>query len=212
MLTVPAYEADSTDRFLHLALWDVYAALNGDDGDEEIELNEDNCAVMKELVSEIAKDAGYATKQTYRFRTETNVGDWLRDEKKHSPYVDLVAIERALDFDWEVIRNLTDEERYVFYRRLAADRMWEAPAQGQRSNDKMTGRQRRWTEGTAAERAAVTAGTGNQANPRPARRTHCLGCKEPLHFSRKTPPPAGHARHQGRNLCVMCHKREERRP
>lgn len=213
MLTVPAYEPDTLHHYLHLALYEIYATLNSDDEDEpELELTDENCAVIKDILVEQAKEKGYASKQTYKFRTETDVKDWLTDERKHSPYIDLVAIQRALQFDWGVIRNLTDEERLEFYRRLRDDRMWDPPTEGQRTSDKMTQRQRRWMEGSVAERRTVTHGTTNQAAKPRVRETHCLGCKEPLHHGRTMPTPEGHVVHHARNRCRTCNSREWRKP
>lgn len=50
----------------------------------------------------------------------TEVCEWIQDPDTWSPYVDEIAIARALDFDWDVIHNLSRAEVAVFLDRLAA--------------------------------------------------------------------------------------------
>lgn len=52
--------------------------------------------------------------------TYLDIERWLSNPDHESPYVDEVAVERALGFDWDAIRRLTRHEREEFYDRLAA--------------------------------------------------------------------------------------------
>lgn len=57
--------------------------------------------------------------------TALRVMDWLQHPEKHSPNLDMVAISRALDFDWPVLRNLTrDESSYVVHQLAKMDDPW----------------------------------------------------------------------------------------
>lgn len=47
------------------------------------------------------------------------VHQWLASPDKFSPFVDEVAVRRALAFDWSAIARLTDAERTMFYDALA---------------------------------------------------------------------------------------------
>lgn len=49
------------------------------------------------------------------------VGKILSDPARYAPHVDEIALERAWQFDWRVIENLSDLEWQVFVERLAAD-------------------------------------------------------------------------------------------
>lgn len=52
-------------------------------------------------------------------RNRANVISYLSNPDKYSPFVDEIAVERALDFDWDVIANLTPLEWEVVVDRLA---------------------------------------------------------------------------------------------
>lgn len=47
------------------------------------------------------------------------IARWLRDPLEYSPYVDMVAVERAVDLDYSVVPALTARERREVGRRLA---------------------------------------------------------------------------------------------
>ena len=49
------------------------------------------------------------------------VGKWVNERNRHSPWIDWVAIERALAWDLDVIARLTDLEREEFVHQLAID-------------------------------------------------------------------------------------------
>lgn len=85
--------------------------------------------------------------------TRAAVKRWLENPSWHSPYIDDVAIDRALDFDWSAIDGLTHAERSVFYDRLAGmdDPFEDEP------------------EDVALWRRLVNAGPHPEANPSPRR-------------------------------------------
>lgn len=49
----------------------------------------------------------------------TSVWRWLRDPAKYSPYLDEIALERAMHWDWGAIDNLSYAERREFVERMA---------------------------------------------------------------------------------------------
>ena len=53
--------------------------------------------------------------------SDEKVGRWVNDPNRHSPWIDWVAIERALKWDSVVISRLTDLEVEEFVRQLATD-------------------------------------------------------------------------------------------
>lgn len=68
-------------------------------------------------IGEIAKAVNLAG--LGRMYSKVTVSRWLNDPDVHSPWIDWVAIERALDFDQLVIERLTPLERRQFYTALA---------------------------------------------------------------------------------------------
>lgn len=48
-----------------------------------------------------------------------HVRRWLSNPVANSPHVDEIALERAINFDWDVIRALTIRERQILGARLA---------------------------------------------------------------------------------------------
>jgi hypothetical protein len=97
---------------------------------------------------------------------------WLANPAKFSPFIDPVAIERAMNFDWPVVQALSMDERSEFYRRLAAmhdpfslgydpellklsGMTWAQPA--------MSKRRTAWLAGTKSEHDSVTRGMSRVA-------------------------------------------------
>lgn len=72
---------------------------------------EDDFPVTDELVNWI----GYRVRREVPEAVVSNamVHEWLTDERKWSPWVDLVAVRRAAGLDPDVIANLTNAERAV---------------------------------------------------------------------------------------------------
>lgn len=97
---------------------------------------------------------GYAGERGLR-----KIRRFLSDPSLYSPFVDEIAIERALAFDWGVIARLSMRETEVFYDRLAAmDDPFEDAAsthliprkQGESGSteiDLESPRRKRWLEG-----------------------------------------------------------------
>src|SRR5690606_22271636 len=109
----------------------------------------------------IRTHAGLSGRQFRGYAGEKGLGKiqrFLSDPGLYSPFVDEIAIERALAFDWDVIARLSMRETEVFYDRLAEmDDPFEdiAPTppiprkQGSGSTeiDLATPRRKRWREG-----------------------------------------------------------------
>lgn len=97
---------------------------------------------------------GYAGERGIR-----KIQRFLSDPSLYSPFVDEIAIERALAFDWDVIARLSMRETEVFYDRLAEmDDPFEDIASthliprkhresGSTEIDLETPRRKRWREG-----------------------------------------------------------------
>lgn len=73
-----------------------------------------------DLTDDLVATLVEVTKTVGPQRERNTVRTWLLETQKHSPFIDEIAVERALDFDWDVYERLTLEERREFYRRLAA--------------------------------------------------------------------------------------------
>lgn len=90
---------------------------------------------------------------------EATIIKWLSDPSEHTPHVDEVALRRALDFDWEAIRNLTALERSMFYGRLAD--MADPWSKGEQDTPngavevEPSPRRRRFLSATEAERGII---------------------------------------------------------
>lgn len=70
-------------------------------------------------VSEL-RDAGYRGKgDTRKKDLETQVVAWLTNPDRYSPFIDEIAVERAVAFDWSAFSSLTPAERREFGDRLA---------------------------------------------------------------------------------------------
>src|SRR5690606_8401342 len=109
----------------------------------------------------IPTPAGPPGRQVRGYAGEKGTGEsqrFLSDPGLYSPFVDEIAIERALAFDWDVIARLSMRETEVFYDRLAEmDDPFEDIAsthpiprkQGSGSTeiDLETPRRKRWREG-----------------------------------------------------------------
>lgn len=78
----------------------------------------DDPQLTDDLLQTLADVANAVSKTPWT--TPEVVRSWLSDTRTHSPYVDEIAVERALDFDWQVIDNLTRLERRVLVDRLQA--------------------------------------------------------------------------------------------
>lgn len=77
---------------------------------------EDDDALLDEVIAD-AYEAWGGDNRRYRVRARCR--QWLSEPDKFSPFVDEVALERALSFDWPVIANLTPTERRELIGRLA---------------------------------------------------------------------------------------------
>lgn len=107
-----------------------------------------------------------------RYATE-QVEGWLRDPS-WSPYVDEVAVTRAIDFDWDVISSLTRAERAELTRRLAEmanpydlDADAEISAllhRGLSYTPSRTTRRLRWEAGEKSARRAIQNDVKNYLN------------------------------------------------
>jgi hypothetical protein len=105
--------------------------------------------------------------------TRSHLLRWLGNPDKYEPYLDEVALARAINFDWPVIRRLTADETTELYERLAQmddpydetpDGEWERflrryghtrrPA-GER---KESTRHAAWASGGVLERQALSSG------------------------------------------------------
>lgn len=105
------------------------------------------------LVENLARLARMASVGGRCIRT-SEVRDWLSNPRRHTPHLDEVAIDRAMDFDWPVVRSLTVIERQHLARRLAAhDDPWGDLETG---NDADPGnRALAFRDGTRLERDAL---------------------------------------------------------
>lgn len=71
---------------------------------------------------EVARRYREATGDSSSRTRPARVGRLLADPARFSPFVDEVAVERALDFDWGAIERLSDVEWWEVVDRLAAMR------------------------------------------------------------------------------------------
>lgn len=71
-------------------------------------------------IAKILVDEGLRRKVSgLSFHTKSVI-DWFTNRQMYSPYIDEVAIERALNFDQSVLANLTRREEATFRDRLRA--------------------------------------------------------------------------------------------
>src|SRR5690625_25584 len=78
--------------------------------------------------SMLGQDAWEALEEKPRsktMRSRANVEMYLSDPDKWSPFLDEIALERAIRFDWKVIDNLTPYEYQELVRRLSEMRSEE---------------------------------------------------------------------------------------
>src|SRR5690625_1530792 len=79
--------------------------------------------------SMLGQDAWEALEEKPRsktMRSRANVEMYLSDPDKWSPFLDEIALERAIRFDWKVIDNLTPYEYQELVRRLSEmDDPWD---------------------------------------------------------------------------------------
>lgn len=89
----------------HPKVWDNYGELMRPD-------------VVREAIDLVIP---YVTRDRGKFtEARIKVGKWFANPEKYDPHVDKVAVERALNFDWDVIERLSLDERDLFYDKLAA--------------------------------------------------------------------------------------------
>lgn len=86
---------------------------------------EDEPALLhRELHVKIAHDMiaalGLNDTRMFRYRLAGQIGVWLGEPAYFTPYVDRVAVDRAMGFDWPVIRRLSEREADALIERLAA--------------------------------------------------------------------------------------------
>lgn len=124
------------------------------------------------IVAQIAKRANEIGGYRPGMIASSHVREWLVPHK--SPHVDLVAVARAMDFDWGAVANLTREEGRVVYAELAAmDDPYEdkvdpfltsiAPYASTDSRVEgriPSGRRLNWLEGAPSTRTRVSQGVG----------------------------------------------------
>lgn len=124
------------------------------------------------IVAQIAKRANEVGGYRPGTIASAHVREWLQPQK--SPHVDLVAVARAMNFDWGAVANLTREEARVAYRELAemddpyedkADALLKSVAPYAGTDSRVegripTGRRLNWLEGSRAERTRLSQGVG----------------------------------------------------
>lgn len=96
---------------------------------------------------------------------------WVEDPDKWSPFIDEVAVARALDFDWGVIDRLTRDEREVFLARLENHpdpfgHGTSRPEEIRYHPGAATPRFRAWKRGTDRQRDTLQAALRNRAKRR----------------------------------------------
>ena len=151
-------------------VWLAYAELCADTlGDDEMR----EPTMDRDTYSEIAK--------RYKARWGESLGASKAEVYmlREDPWIDSVAVERALNFDWPVFHSLTRDEREVVYRRLAecedpyeegVDTLLEyvrGKQVGTGSSTERTpkdlGRRLNWLSGSKQERRQVSQGMGRYA-------------------------------------------------
>lgn len=68
---------------------------------------------LRDAAARVARENGYVGR---RYR----IAEWIASPEMFSPHIDEVAMDRAMDFDWDVIDNLTAAEYVELGRRFAA--------------------------------------------------------------------------------------------
>lgn len=138
-------------------------------------------AATAALLEEFPPPAGTREERRRAHSLRTNwlrsASRWLADPVKHSPYIDKLAVQRALEFEWSVVDALTEAEREIFYDTLAA---MDDPYEWRRdwtidlyyslvgeAGDRPTSpppspRRVRWMSGSATQRDAVQAAVSNR--------------------------------------------------
>jgi hypothetical protein len=152
--------------------YDLYAIAN------EPLHSEDNGVPVEDVRDTIALTI---KQRTNTWTSAEQVGIWLNNPDKHSPYIDDIAVERALDFDWDVFDNLTPDERDVVYKKLARmkdpwgggrdpelDRVIDMHATKNGASGAPTQRGNRYSMGTRLQRNNVRVGVARVNDPQSA--------------------------------------------
>lgn len=84
---------------------------------EHLDAEDGDLPVTDELVEWITKNVRKRCGLGVRSH---HVALWLSDPGKFTPFIDEVAIRRALNFDWQVYESLSEDEKMVWADRLAA--------------------------------------------------------------------------------------------
>lgn len=92
-------------------VYEAYAYLNSErySEDDAIPLDEDVVSYIKSFVYDKVRVSV----------TEDEVLRWLRKPEKFSPFIDEIAMERAMEWEWRVYDNLSADEKIELYKRLA---------------------------------------------------------------------------------------------
>ena len=108
-------------------VYDVYAAMHDDLPAEHpgIELTAETCREIATQARRLIREATFTGKQgrklfhaNCKWVNAQRVHHWLSNPE-FAPYVDKVAVDRALQFDASALAGLTELEREVLYTRLA---------------------------------------------------------------------------------------------
>lgn len=87
---------------------------------------------------------------------------WLENPDLWSPFVDWIAIERALDFDWPVIESLTHLEYAIFIERII--NLYDPLSQGYEFKTNTQARVHENQQSVLPRRQRYLAGTDDQRN------------------------------------------------
>lgn len=101
--------------------------------------------------------------------TRAEVETWLSDPDRYSPWMDLIAIERAAQFDWDVIDNLTRHEYAALCARLNEE-SFNVRASNPMSygTSPLGGREARYWDSTPEQRARLVLGRRRHREARTA--------------------------------------------
>lgn len=104
---------DTVDRTasVRMAVYQAYAAMHGPDYPDD--------GPGLPITPELVRDVRRVVMEQGTWVRVREVEAWLSNPRKWSPFPDVIALKRALRWDWGVVENLSDTERVVLARILA---------------------------------------------------------------------------------------------
>lgn len=148
-------------RILVFTLWEEECAFGSHENEEDvIELTDDVLNLIYHEVSTKGRAKGY---RRHNLPTKSLVREWIENPDENTPFLDEIALDRAMEFDWDVIDNLTKRERHELHNRLAplpSVRVLTRGSYGYQGDDDLplTHRERRYREGSQEQVDSVRRG------------------------------------------------------